>query len=95
MSGISQTLLRRAALVLRLLLLVFALASLADDGNEGEDKIKVLIVEGVTNHAWEKRLDIVRAILAKDGSDPRRRLVGHQHALRTRSPAQPCPGSSS
>jgi uncharacterized repeat protein (TIGR03806 family) len=68
MSGISPTLLRRAALVLPLLLLVFALASLADEGNEGEDKIKVLIVEGVTNHAWEKRLDIVRAILAKDGS---------------------------
>jgi len=51
-----------------LLLLVFALVSLADDGNEEEGKIKVLIVEGVTNHAWEKRLNIVRAILAKDGS---------------------------
>jgi uncharacterized repeat protein (TIGR03806 family) len=51
-----------------LLLLVFALVSLADDGDEGEGKIKVLIVEGVTNHAWEKRLNIVRAILAKDGS---------------------------
>ncbi len=52
---------------LPLLLLVFALVSVAeDDGPDGQ--IKVLIVEGITNHAWQKRLDIVRAILAKDGS---------------------------
>ena len=32
------------------------------------DPIKVLMVEGVSNHDWKKRADIVRAILAKDGS---------------------------
>ena len=30
--------------------------------------ITVLLVEGVSNHDWKKRADIVRAILAKDGS---------------------------
>lgn len=32
------------------------------------NKIKVLIVEGVSNHDWRHRVQIVRAILAKDGS---------------------------
>jgi hypothetical protein len=31
-------------------------------------KIKVLIVEGFTNHDWKHRVEIVRAILAKEGS---------------------------
>jgi len=31
-------------------------------------KIKVLLVEGVSNHDWKHRADIVRSILAKDGS---------------------------
>jgi uncharacterized repeat protein (TIGR03806 family) len=30
--------------------------------------IKVLIVEGVSNHDWKHRVEIVRAILARDGS---------------------------
>ena len=55
--------------LLPVLLLASVFLSRADDGGEdGAGKIKVLIVEGVTNHAWEKRLNIVRAILAKDGS---------------------------
>ena len=63
----------RALFPLRILLPLLLLASvfmaLADGGGEdGTEKIKVLIVEGVTNHAWEKRLNIVRAILARDGS---------------------------
>src|ERR1043165_1144101 len=33
-----------------------------------QPKIKLLIVEGVSNHDWKHRCDIVRAILAKDGS---------------------------
>ncbi len=32
------------------------------------DPIKVLMVEGVSNHDWRHRANIVRAILAKDGS---------------------------
>ncbi len=32
------------------------------------DPIKVLMIEGVSNHDWKHRADIVRAILAKDGS---------------------------
>lgn len=60
--------LQRARFLLPLLLLALVFVSSADDGGGGEAKIKVLIVEGVTNHAWEKRLNIVRAILAKDGS---------------------------
>ncbi len=64
----SHSALKRISLLLPLLLLAFAFVSLADNEAENEAKIKVLIVEGVTNHAWEKRLNIVRAILAKDGS---------------------------
>lgn len=33
-----------------------------------EGKIKVLIVEGVSNHDWQRRLELVKRILAKDGS---------------------------
>jgi uncharacterized repeat protein (TIGR03806 family) len=63
-----RTFLGRVALVMPLLVLAFASASRANGDGEANPKIKVLIVEGVTNHAWEKRMSIVRAILAKDGS---------------------------
>lgn len=32
------------------------------------EKIKVLIVEGVSNHDWRRRMDLVKRILEKDGS---------------------------
>jgi len=54
-------------ILLPLLVFVSIFVAVADEGGV-PPKIKVLIVEGVTNHAWEKRLNIVRAILAKDGS---------------------------
>jgi uncharacterized repeat protein (TIGR03806 family) len=60
--------LQRSRFLLPLLVLALAFVSLADDGDGEPAKIKVLIVEGVTNHAWEKRMNIVRSILAKDGS---------------------------
>lgn len=63
-----NAILQRARLLLPFLVLGLVLVSLADGDGGGVPKIKVLIVEGVTNHAWEKRLNIVRAILAKDGS---------------------------
>ena len=31
-------------------------------------KIKLLVIEGVSNHDWRRRLDLVKAILARDGS---------------------------
>lgn len=54
-------------ILLPLLVFLSIFIAVADEGGD-PPKIKVLIVEGVTNHAWEKRLNIVRAILAKDGS---------------------------
>ncbi|MCW1925733.1 ThuA domain-containing protein [Luteolibacter arcticus] len=54
-------------ILLPLLVFISIFIAVADEGGV-PPKIKVLIVEGVTNHAWEKRLNIVRAILAKDGS---------------------------
>jgi uncharacterized protein len=35
---------------------------------ESPGKIKVLIVEGVSNHDWGRRISLVREILARDGS---------------------------
>lgn len=61
-----KAVLQRPHLFLPLLLLGFVLGSFAGNGDTG--KIRVLLVEGVTNHAWEKRANIVRAILARDGS---------------------------
>ncbi len=61
-------LLKRTCVLLPVALFAIAFVTFADVGNAPENKIRVLIVEGVTNHAWEKRLNIVRAILAKDGS---------------------------
>lgn len=61
-------LLKRACILLPVGLFTLAIVAFADVNDGEEDKIKVLIVEGVTNHAWEKRLNVVRAILAKDGS---------------------------
>src|SRR5437016_689209 len=34
----------------------------------GPVKIKLLIIEGVSNHDWQHRLELVRKILARDGS---------------------------
>ncbi|MBK1832989.1 ThuA domain-containing protein [Roseibacillus ishigakijimensis] len=50
---------------MKLIFLLLTLLSLSLSANE---KIKLLIVEGVTNHDWEHRLEIVRAILAREGS---------------------------
>ncbi len=45
-----------------------ALASLATIAEEPPAKIKLLIIEGVSNHDWKHRLALVREILARDGS---------------------------
>ncbi|RYD49761.1 MAG: ThuA domain-containing protein, partial [Verrucomicrobiaceae bacterium] len=58
----------RICFLLPVILLFVTLVIFAAGENGDPPKIKVLIVEGVTNHAWEKRLNIVRAILEKDGS---------------------------
>jgi len=34
----------------------------------GQQKTKVLIIEGLSNHDWRKRVDILRSIIAKDPS---------------------------
>jgi uncharacterized protein len=51
---------RIAALVV---LAASVLATYAD-----EKPIKLLVVEGISNHDWRHRLEIVRSILARDGS---------------------------
>jgi hypothetical protein len=63
-----KAMLKRARFLLPFLVLGLVLVSLADGDSGGVPRIKVLVVEGVTNHAWQKRLNIVRAILSKDGS---------------------------
>ena len=35
---------------------------------DAQGKIKLLIIEGVSNHDWKHRLELVRKILARDGS---------------------------
>jgi len=54
--------------VLLLLLLGSALFPMATKAAEAPAKIKLLIVEGVSNHDWKHRLALVREILARDGS---------------------------
>ena len=41
---------------------------LASGAAESPTKIKLLIIEGVSNHDWQHRLALVREILARDGS---------------------------
>lgn len=45
-----------------------ALVPLATMAAEPPAKIKLLIIEGVSNHDWRHRLALVRKILARDGS---------------------------
>jgi hypothetical protein len=49
-------------------LAVPALAPLTTMAAEPPAKIKLLIIEGVSNHDWRHRLALVRKILARDGS---------------------------
>lgn len=55
-------------LVIRCLALIASVSVAVLTAVADEPKIKVLIVEGVTNHDWPRRIEIVRAILSKDGS---------------------------
>lgn len=48
--------------------LALALLTAIQSGAATQEKIRVLIVEGVSNHDWRKRLELVRRILDKDGS---------------------------
>ena len=50
--------------------LLFAATSLPHPGlaADGPQKIRLLIVEGISNHDWPRRLAMVRDILARDGS---------------------------
>jgi type 1 glutamine amidotransferase len=53
------------------LLLPFLIAGamlLSASAAEANGKIKLLIIEGVSNHDWKHRLALVKNILAKDGS---------------------------
>jgi type 1 glutamine amidotransferase len=61
--------LRRMSVVL-LLNALLSLMFLSFDGRAVEPpaKIKLLIIEGVSNHDWKHRLALVREILARDGS---------------------------
>jgi type 1 glutamine amidotransferase len=45
-----------------------ALAALATMAAEPSARVKLLIIEGVSNHDWKHRLALVREILARDGS---------------------------
>jgi type 1 glutamine amidotransferase len=54
--------------VLLWLLLGSALFPFATKAAEAPAKIKLLIIEGVSNHDWKHRLALVREILARDGS---------------------------
>jgi uncharacterized protein len=49
-------------------LLCATLFSFADGAAARPAKIKLLIIEGVSNHDWKHRLALVREILARDGS---------------------------
>jgi hypothetical protein len=42
-----------------------SLSALAADAPR---KIRLLIIDGISNHNWQRRLDMVRDILARDGS---------------------------
>ena len=48
-------------LIASLLVLLSVSAALAD-------QIKVLVIEGASNHDWQRRQDILRAIISRDGS---------------------------
>lgn len=48
--------------------LALALLTVIQVGGATQEKIRVLIIEGVSNHDWRKRLELVRSILDKDGS---------------------------
>lgn len=50
------------------LLAAAAMLSVSTQAAVTNGKIKLLIVEGVSNHDWHHRLALVREILAKDGS---------------------------
>jgi type 1 glutamine amidotransferase len=54
--------------ILLCLLLGLTLFSFATQAAELPAKIKLLIIEGVSNHDWKHRLALVRKILARDGS---------------------------
>ena len=56
------------ARVLLWLLLGSTLFPLANKAAEAPTKIKLLIIEGVSNHDWKHRLALVQEILARDGS---------------------------
>jgi uncharacterized protein len=56
------------ARVLFWLLLVLTFFSFAPKAAAEPAKIKLLIIEGVSNHDWKHRLALVREILARDGS---------------------------
>lgn len=51
-----------------LVLLALAGLALASLAAEPSAKIRLLIIEGVSNHDWQHRLALVREILARDGS---------------------------
>ncbi|WP_367875033.1 ThuA domain-containing protein [Luteolibacter sp. Populi] len=53
---------------MKTLQILLAAIAMALSGIVHADPIKVLMVEGVSNHDWKHRANIVRAILAKDGS---------------------------
>ena len=51
-----------------LLFLATMLYSISTRGAESTGKIKLLIVEGVSNHDWKHRLALVKQILSRDGT---------------------------
>ncbi len=53
---------------LRLGLFASAWLPMATWGTEAPPKIRLLIIEGVSNHDWQHRLALVKEILARDGS---------------------------
>lgn len=52
----------------RFVLLCLAFLATGPLARAQEPKIRVLIVEGLSNHDWRHRVEIVRAVLARDGS---------------------------
>ncbi len=53
---------------LRLGLFASAWLPMATWGTEAPPKLRLLIIEGVSNHDWQHRLALVKEILARDGS---------------------------
>jgi hypothetical protein len=52
----------------RKLLLPLAACFLVAGRAAADDRIQVLLVEGASNHDWQRRIDVIESILTRDGS---------------------------